>query len=79
MPETPLIVAFPSSRAKSLGGFGKLPVWVDVLRQLVSIVWPMVLVVIGVSAAEGLPVGPAAIASFAGMVPAVGLMLVFIR
>lgn len=79
VPETTLIVLFPDSRAKPLGGFGKLPTWIDVARQLVSIGWPLVLIVIGVSLAEGLPTGAAAVTALAGTVPSVALMLVFIR
>lgn len=79
IPETALIVLFPDSREKPLGGFGKLPVWIDVVRQLVSVLWPVVLVVIGISQAEGIAAGPAIVASLAGTAPSVGLMLVFIR
>jgi hypothetical protein len=79
VPETTLIVLFPDSRAKPLGGFGKLPTWIDVVRQLVSIGWPLVLVVIGLSLSEGLSTGAAIVSAAAGTVPSVALMLVFIR
>lgn len=79
IPETALIVLFPNSRDKPLGGFGKMPVWVDILRQVASILWPLVLVIIGVSLSEGVSTRAATVSALAGTVPSVALMLVFIR
>lgn len=79
IPETLLIVFFPGHRLEPLGGFAVFPVWVDVLRQIIGIIWPLVIIVIGIKESEKLNWLVSGIVALVAFVPAAVLMLVFIR
>lgn len=74
LPETFLFLFSP--------GVDLWPVWVDVVRQVVGIVWPLVLTVLGIVLSEDLRGRRSLHAiwiTLVAAIPAVGLMVVFVR
>jgi hypothetical protein len=79
IPETLLVVFFPSHRLQPLGGFAVFPVWVDIFRQVIGIIWPLVIIVIGIKESEKLNWMMSAIVMTIALVPMAILAFVFIR
>ncbi len=79
IPETMLMVFFPDARAMPLGGFKNLPLWLDVLRQVIGIVWPLIISVIGLQVSEKLNVFKSTLIAFHAFVVSAAIMLIFIR
>ena len=79
LPETVLMVFFPAARAENLGGFPGLPVWLDAVRQIAGIVWPLAVAVVGIRISEKIGVFRSLFVTLATFLVCAGLMIVFIR
>lgn len=71
VPETVCFVFFSSATL--------LPVWVDVARQIAGIVWPLVVMVIGISMIERIRWYVSSGITLLAAVPVTALMVIFIR
>ncbi len=71
IPETVGFVFFP--------GQSIFPVWIDVARQITGILWPLAVMVMGISTAERIKWYYSAIITLIAAVPLTTLMIVFIR
>jgi hypothetical protein len=56
-----------------------VPVWVDIVRQIVGIVWPLVIMVTGIAITEKIKWYLAAVITLVAAIPTVSLMVIFIR
>ena len=56
-----------------------MPVWFDVSRQVLGIIWPLAIMALGISMIERIKWHSAVLISILGAIPAVSLMIVFIR
>lgn len=79
LPESMLIIFFPSQRATELGGFKIFPVWIDALRQIAGIVWPLIITVMGIKISERMNWGKSILAAIIAFVPTALLIVIFIR
>ena len=55
------------------------PVWVDVGRQILGILWPLVIMVVGISIIEKIQWHLSALATIIAAIPITTLMVIFIR
>lgn len=79
LPETVLMVFLPGLRAEPLGGFSFLPVWLDVARQALGIVWTVAISVVGLHVTERLSLLRSAVVGVLSFAVCAGIMLLFIR
>lgn len=62
--------------------FGKstvMPVWFDISRQIIGIVWPLIIMIIGITIIEKIKWYYSTIVTLVASVPSVLLMIIFIR
>jgi hypothetical protein len=52
LPESLVMIAFPSQRSTPLGGFRFWPVWIDSVRQLAGVLWPLSITIYGIRISE---------------------------
>lgn len=71
LPETFSFLFFPGMRI--------WPVWVDIVRQVVGIIWPLAITVLGVAETEKVKLTGAILLTLAGSIPMVLLMVAFVR
>jgi hypothetical protein len=79
LPETAMMALFPEFRAQSLGGFAGIPMWVDIVRQLLVPVWTTVIYVIAMRRIHSVSGAISTIIVLLGMVPSIVITLVFVR
>jgi hypothetical protein len=79
LPETAMMALFPELRAQSLGGFAGIPMWLDIVRQLLVPVWTTVIYVIAMRRIHSVSGAISTIIVLLGMVPSVVITLVFVR
>lgn len=79
VPETVLIVFFPDLRAAPLGGFNMIPAWLDIARQIIGVVWPMIISIIGINVSEKVGVLKSIVVSTASFIVCASIMIIFIR
>ena len=79
LPETTLIVFFPDRRLTPLGGFDLFPGWVDVARQVLGGLWPLVIAAIGIRISEQLDWFKSILIAVLASLPYIGMVLAFIR
>lgn len=79
VPESTLIIFFPEKRLQPLGGFDMFPYWVDIVRQLASIIWPLVITALGVARIEHVSLVKSAFLAFVAFIPVAFLLAIFIR
>lgn len=56
-----------------------IPVWLDILRQIAGILWPIVITIIGISIIENIKWYQATIIAIISAIPVVATMVIFIR
>jgi len=71
IPETVLFVFFPGEVIK--------PAWLDAIRQIIGIAWPMVITVIGISKIETINLAFSVVFTVIAAIPVTTLMIIFIR
>jgi hypothetical protein len=71
LPETIGFIFFP--------GEAIMPVWIDVIRQVAGIVWPVVITIIGIQMVEKIPGVYATLFTILAAIPMIALMVIFIR
>jgi hypothetical protein len=62
--------------------FGKatvMPIWFDVSRQIIGILWPLIIMITGITVIEKIKWYYSTIAALIASIPAVLLMIIFIR
>jgi hypothetical protein len=74
-----LIFFLPQMRLVPLGGFKLFPIWVDISRQLVGILWPLCITVLGIIRSEGLTWVQSTFVTLIAFLPTAVLMMLFIR
>ncbi|WP_069650780.1 YIP1 family protein [Caloranaerobacter ferrireducens] len=79
IPETMLIIFFPDMRATPLGGFKIMPSWIDLIRQIIGVIWPMIITIIGINISEKIGWLKSSIVTVVSFIPTAVLMLIFIR
>jgi hypothetical protein len=56
-----------------------LPTWADVLRQVIGIIWPLMLMVLGISLIEKIKWTASLLITLIAAIPVTALMVIFIR
>jgi hypothetical protein len=79
LPESTLMILLPDLRSAPLGGFAFMPPWLDALRQIVGIVWPLVTTWTGIKHSEKLTGLPSVLVTVLAFIPTAILIFVFIR
>jgi hypothetical protein len=79
LPEATLMILLPDKRLSPLGGFAFMPPWLDALRQIVGIVWPLVITWAGINHSEKLTGLTSLLVTVLAFIPAAILILVLIR
>ncbi len=79
LPESALMILLPDLRSAPLGGFAFMPPWLDALRQMVGIIWPLVIAWAGIKHSEKLTSLKSVFVTVLAFIPAAILILVFIR
>lgn len=79
IPESLLIIFFPDQRLYELGGFKVIPLWLDYTRQIIGIVWPLVVIIIGISIIEKIKWYHSLVITILAFIPTAILMILFIR
>ncbi len=79
LPETLLIVFFPDLRATPLDGFKILPAYIDFIRQILGVLWPMFISVIGIRVSENVTYLKSSIITFISFILCGIIMIIFIR
>lgn len=79
LPESTLIIFFASQRATELGGFRIFPIWIDALRQIIGIVWPLIITILGIKLSERMNWGKSILVAIIAFIPTSLLMIIFIR
>ena len=79
VPESILVMFFPGQRLYELGGFKIFPLWFDYARQLIGIVWPLIIIIIGMSIIEKIKWYYSLVITILAFIPTVVLMVLFIR
>jgi hypothetical protein len=79
LPETVLFLIGTYSRQIELAEQSLLRNLIDTVRQIAGIVWPMVIICIGITISEKMKWIPAAIVTVGAMIPTAALMVIFIR
>jgi predicted permease len=74
-----LMVFFPGHRLTPLGGFDFFPAWFDAARQLASIIWPLVIIVLGVNLSERIGWLQSSIVTVVASIPMTVLMVAVVR
>ena len=71
IPETFLFIFFPGEVIK--------PAWLDTIRQIIGIVWPMVITIIGISIIEKINLVYSIFITLIAAIPVTTLMIIFVR
>ena len=79
IPEATVMVLVPDQRAQPLGGFAFIPTWLDAVRQILSFVWPLIIIWLGIKRAEHLGGWRSVIGTVCAFIPTAILILIFIR
>jgi hypothetical protein len=77
--EMPVLVFFPELRRSGLGGLGYLPEWADTLRQVLGILWAVIVLILSIRAVQKISLPKAAAVTIAAMLPVTIVMLTYIR
>jgi hypothetical protein len=79
LPESLVMIVFPSHRSTALGGFRLWPTWVDALRQLAGVFWPLGITVYGIHISEKTRVAQSILVGLIAFIPASAMILLLIR
>jgi hypothetical protein len=79
LPETTYFLFFQGSYLGSEGSAPPWPAWVDIVRQLASILWPLGIIVFGIVLSEKLKWFPSIVITLVAAIPMTALMVIFIR
>jgi|GEM_PF-1277163 len=79
LPESTLMIFFPSLRATELGGFKIIPIWLDILRQVGGVVWPLVITIIGIKRSEQINWRKSILIAIVAFISTALFMVIFIR
>jgi len=71
LPETIGFVFFP--------GMSIMPVWLDVIRQIAGIIWPLAIVIIGINISENISWWKSLLFTLTGSIPMAAMMVIFVR
>ena len=71
LPETILFLFFPGKEI--------IPLWLDIARQLVGILWSMIIMIIGIVVIEKIKWYYSVLFTIIAAIPITGLMIIFIR
>lgn len=79
IPESILIILFPSERATALGGFNIIPIWLDIFRQITGVIWPLIITIIGIKISEKINWARSIFVAIIAFIPTSLFMVIFIR
>jgi hypothetical protein len=79
LPESLVMVFFPSQRSTPLGGFRFWPSWVDDLGQLAGVLWPLGITTYGIHLSEKILAAQSILVRLIAFIPAAAVILLLIR
>ncbi len=79
VPESLLVIIFPDQRLTPLGGFKIYPMWFDYIRVLAGIIWPIVIMIMGITISEKVKWSYSLIITLVASIPLTVLIIIFIR
>jgi len=79
LPEAALMIFFPEQKSQPLGGFALMPAWLDAARQILSVLWTLALLWLGVRQSERLSWASSLLVTLLGFIPTSAIVLIFIR
>ncbi len=77
--ETPVLVFFPHLRSTELGGLGYMPLWLDITRQIVGVLWLFAVQVVAIGRVQQIALWKSAIVTLLAALPAWAVMMTYLR
>jgi hypothetical protein len=77
--EMPVLVFFPSLRRSELGGLGYIPEWLDTGRQIVGLIWIIIVLILSIRIVHKISLPRSIILVIISMIPTTVVMLTYIR
>jgi hypothetical protein len=77
--EMPVLVFWPGWRRSALGGLGYMPEWLDSGRQVVGVLWVVIILILAVGRVQRISLWKSGGLVLAAMIPTVIVMLTYIR
>jgi hypothetical protein len=79
VPETPYLVFFPECQRDAAGGLGYLPAWLDAGRQVIGVVWILVILTLAVSSVQSVGPSRSLALTLLASIPAWAVTLTYLR